>query len=50
MKLYTVTLSDRTFQILSTDDEDAAFAALELAHESGSRLLNVAQCSQETNA
>ena len=41
MFLYTVTLSNRTFQILSQDDETAAFAALELAHEKGERLLDV---------
>ena len=34
MRLYTVELSEKTFQILSQDDETAAFAALELAHES----------------
>ena len=41
MRLYTVTLSDRTFQILSQDDEQAAFYALELAREAGQSLIDV---------
>ena len=41
MFLYTVKLTNQTFQILSQDDETAAFAALELAHEKGERLLDV---------
>jgi hypothetical protein len=48
MFLYTVTLTNRTFQILSQDDETAAFAALELAHEKGERLLDVSP-TNETN-
>ena len=41
MHLYTVELEDRTFQILSQDDEQAAFYALELATEANQRLINV---------
>ena len=41
MFLYTVTLTNQTFQILSQDDEQAAFYALELANEKGERLLDV---------
>ena len=41
MQLYTVTLSEKTFQILSQDDEQAAFYALELATEANQRLINV---------
>ena len=46
MRLYTVELSDKTFQILSQDDEHAAFAALELAHESNQRLINVSPTNE----
>ena len=41
MRLYTVELSEKTFQILSQDDEEAAFAALALAWESDQRLIDV---------
>ena len=41
MQLYTVELSDKTFQILSQDDEQAAFYALELATEADQQLLDV---------
>ena len=48
MFLYTVKLTNQTFQILSPSDEEAAFAALELAHEKGERLLDVSPIN-ETN-
>ena len=46
MRLYTVELSEKTFQILSQDDEQAAYAALELAHESKQRLINVSPTNE----
>ena len=49
MRLYHVKLSCSQFHILSNDDEDAAYAAQELAFEKGARLIDV-QPINETDA
>lgn len=41
MILYKVKLSCSQFHILSNNDEDAAYAAQELAYEKGSSLIDV---------
>jgi hypothetical protein len=46
MRLYTVELSYKTFKILSQNDEQAAFYALELAQEAGQRLINVSPLNE----
>ena len=41
MRLYHVILSCSQFQILSANDEDAAYAAQELAFEKNAKLIDV---------
>ena len=49
MFLYDIVTDQGTLQILSNDNEDAAFAALQLAQERGFTLLDVRPID-ETNA